>query len=278
MIDACMISRKGKVIPVESHPYIDYDIVQMDLEAGLWFYENTDNEDVKQAYIDFVAGNIKYVWHIENDIISGINGLGFKLRGFLSFVKDHLGEIEESLKKELNIKESLSVLKKESDQEFMRVRYGGVYKTKAGVREIYFRISSYGFNWHDIIWQYVYDNRNFIDYVTIVRDIASTGSGEYYRGKNGEYNLMPVAEFLEESGNPVIEWKTKLPTVRCHLALGGTINGIANLPMNPKRAQREFELLQQTENSMPQFWYEMDYLVNEILDGKPVGKVLLDYN
>ena len=27
MIDACMISRKGKVIPVESNPYIDYDIV-----------------------------------------------------------------------------------------------------------------------------------------------------------------------------------------------------------------------------------------------------------
>ena len=51
MIAACMISRNGVVFPVEAHPYMDYDFVQMNLLSGLWFYEHTENREVKQAYM-----------------------------------------------------------------------------------------------------------------------------------------------------------------------------------------------------------------------------------
>ena len=275
MYNACMISRKGRVYSVESHPYMDYDFIQMNLEAGLWFYEHTTNPDVKQAYIDLLAYYIKN----EYGSVDALCSLEIpSIDKIASFIQKHIKEITKAIENDtLSIKEILDVLVKESNQEFMRVRYGGVYKTVSGVREIYFRISSFGFNWYNIIWEYVYTNKNQIDYVTIARDIASTGSGEYYNGKNGEYNNMPIEDFLSESGNPVIEWKDKLPSVRRHLALGGMLKDIENLPMNPDRAERELECIMEAENNRPRFYYDMDYVINEILDGQPVNQVILEY-
>ena len=140
MVDACMISREGKVYPVEVHPYMDYDFIQMNLEFGLWFYEHTSNLDVKQAYIDLIAyyvnneyGSIDALCSLE---ISSIDKISY-------FICGHIKEITRSVTySELSKKEILDILVKESNQEFMRVRYGGVYKTVSGVREIYFRISS----------------------------------------------------------------------------------------------------------------------------------------
>jgi hypothetical protein len=270
-----MISREGKVYSVEAHPYMDYDFVQMNLVSGLWFYNHTVNSDVKQAYIDLIA----YYAKNEYGSVVTISSLEIpEIEKIKNFIQEHYTEIEKSIEKgNSSKKEILDVLVKESNQEFLRVRYGGTYKTVAGVREIYFRVSSIGFNWYNIIWEYVYTNKALIDYVTIVRDVASTGSSEYYKGKNGEYNNMPVDAFLTETGNPVIEWKYKLPTVRRHLALGGTIKDIENLPMNPDRAKEEFACLLEAENNRPRFYYDMDYVINEILDGQPINQVILEY-
>ena len=275
MCNACMISREGKVYAVDAHPYVDYDFVQLNLVSGLWFYNHTVNSDVKQAYIDLIAYYVKN----EYGSVDAILSLEIpEIEKVKRFVQGHFTEIEKSIEKgNLSKKEILDVLVKESNQEFLRVRYGGTYNTVAGVREIYFRVSSTGFNWYNIIWEYVYTNKAQIDYVTIVRDIASTGSGEYYKGKNGEYNNMPVETFLSESGNPVIEWKNKLPTVRRHLALGGTIKDIENLPMNLDRAKDEFACLLEAENNRPRFYYDMDYVINEILNGQPINQVILEY-
>lgn len=127
------------------------------------------------------------------------------------------------------------------------------------------------------IWQFVYNHKNLIDSVTIIRDIASTGSGEYYRSRQGIYNHMPVDDFITEKGNPVIEWKNKLPSVRRHLALGGRIKDIEKLPINPDRAMRDYERLLDFENSHPCFWQDIDYVVNTILDGQPINKVISEY-
>ena len=129
----------------------------------------------------------------------------------------------------------------------MRVRYGGVYKTVKGNRDIYFRISSVGFNWYPIIWSFVNDHKTMIDTVTITRDLASTGSSAFYCGKMGLYDHMPTDEFLTESAS-----------VRKHLAFGGTVFDLYSLPSNPERIKHAYEEIKQQEDLIPKFWYEMD--------------------
>lgn len=281
MISACMISSNGVVIPVDVHPYMDYDFVQMNLLSGLWFYEHTEDLIVKQAYIDLIVCYAKDSGFDATfdfkELLKSLETLCNNSPDFAKFLKEHNTEIERSFNNKVKLKEVLDILVKESNQEFMRVRYGGVYKTEPGNRDIYFRISSVGFNWYNIIWQFVYDHKASIDFVTIVRDLASTNSGEFYQGKSGIYDRMPVNDFLMETGNPVIEWKDKLPTVRKHLATGGTIQSIDQLPMNPDRAQAEFILMQAEENARPRFWSSIDYVMNPLLEGAPNGLVSLTY-
>ena len=275
-----MIRRDGKAFAVDAHPYMDYDFVQMNLESGVWFYEHTLNSEFKQAYIDYIAYCAKEVFKFEElelNLLIGMLDAQFAQK-FKRFVKEYIGEIQRSFEEShWSKKYLLDILVKESNQEFLRERYGGVYKTAPGVREVYFRLSSTGFNWYYIIWQFVYENRDKIDDVTIVRDIASTGSGEIYRGKHGKYEHMSVEDFICESGNPVIEWEKKNPSVRKHLALGGTIKGIKDLPINPLNAKKAYELLKDEENRFPQFWQDTDFVVNKILEGAPINQVILDY-
>lgn len=71
--------------------------------------------------------------------------------------------------------------------------------------EIYFQIGSEGFNWFPLIWQVVYDNKNFISNVTICKDQNVFGNyvSCYLDGEALEH--IPVDEFLMCNGNPTIE-------------------------------------------------------------------------
>ena len=91
------------------------------------------------------------------------------------------------------------------NQEFCRVR---VSSLKGGgiSREIYFRISSTGFNWFDAIWKVVYENRNFIENVTVVTDTQSRGGNLKTISSNGVVlSHIPPMEFINLKGRPVIE-------------------------------------------------------------------------
>ena len=110
---------------------------------------------------------------------------------------------------------------------------------------MYFRVSSVGFNWFNIIWQFVYDHRNVIDYVTIVKDEESTGYKDYYYSHGDTvYNHLPTKDFIEQSGNPYIE-STYLETV---LGKGGSIltSGLLNENQNPLRIINLVEKLDRT--------------------------------
>lgn len=94
-----------------------------------------------------------------------------------------------------------------TNQEFCRVRTSN-YKYRYGGNngEIYFRISSVGFNWFDLIWSTVATYRNFITNVSIMKDYATFGEQFVYYKINGhETKHMPTNEFLTLSGSPIIE-------------------------------------------------------------------------
>lgn len=94
-----------------------------------------------------------------------------------------------------------------SNDEFCRVRTSNIrYKYGGDNGEIYFRISSTGFNWFDAIWKTVYQNPS-IKYVTVVKDNQSTGSTgfNYYSVKGQELNKRPRQEFITLGGRPILE-------------------------------------------------------------------------
>ena len=95
----------------------------------------------------------------------------------------------------------------EFNNEFLRLRMGGLlYQERDG--SAYFRVSSNGFNWFNVIWKTVFDNKGVISDVTIVKDFQSGKTfrtDDYYIAKGKKINRMPTEEFLTLPGNPIVE-------------------------------------------------------------------------
>jgi len=264
MEKAYMIRNDGKAIPVTQHLYGNMDEVTETLFAGEWLYNNTNNSETKKAFINLVACYARFYEGLEDaqTLISDLcDVIGTYPYVYLTagFVQAHSGEIEAAFdacasggRSDIQVY-SREVIN-ELNQEFLRARYGGLYNTDKSSREMVFRVSSSGFNWYDIIWTFVYENKNLISSVTIVRDEESTGmSNEFYRAKDGSlYNQMPVDDFLTESGNPVIE--TSDPVRKLRLT-GAPLSEMKNLPMNADRIKYRYNCIVQQENRLRTFWF-----------------------
>lgn len=153
----------------------------------------------------------------------------------------------------LNIETIWSDMEHSLSQQFCRVRYGGQYNSPGGNSTIWFRISSVGFNWANIIYIFTseYRNKLGIDKITICRDYESdngdnTDEPEYfYKAKDGAiYYDMPVDEFLQEEHEHSLVFSKKslnagvIATIRNRLSLGDTeyeiacAFGTSNIPLS----------------------------------------------
>lgn len=116
--------------------------------------------------------------------------------------KELINEFKEEPSEEL-----MNLLNDLTNQEFCRVRTSN-YKVKYGGDngQIYFRISSTGFNWFDLIWNVVNKFSNVIEEVTVMKDKQTFGGKEfdYY------YDHIPTKDFLLLKGNPLVEEITDL--------------------------------------------------------------------
>lgn len=282
MKDAYMMRRDGKLFVVSFHYYIRVDDVYSVMETSEWLFDSSINSKTKSAVYNIVAWYAKYFLNIEDenfieDFISCLYSLANPISD--KFVKENNEELIKAYKLITDdYLEYASVLTVILNQEFLRVRYGGMYETNYGNREIYFRVSSDGFNWYPLIWEFVYDNKSLIDYVTVVRDAESSGViDKFYRGSSDEYNHMPVDDFISEKGNPVIESSKYGISVRHLLLNGGTKLDLRSLPMNPVSAEKSYMRIQERENKNPRFWYKEDFAISQILDGENVRSVLTEH-
>ena len=108
----------------------------------------------------------------------------------------------------LDTANTLAELNDAVNDYYLRIRLGGIYNSDGQAGDAYFRISSEGFNWFNLIWKLVYDNRDYIKFVTVVRDNQSgkgIGYDDYYTIGGKDVYQMPVDEFLTLKGNPILE-------------------------------------------------------------------------
>ena len=278
MHDAYMIRNDGEQFPCQVHYYFRENDVFRCMETGEWYCDATNRSDIKDHFINLVAWYAKYNLGCTSiqDFLKKLEELYYPVSD--DFVKSNASEIEFAFEQVKDDFETyLKPLFVAMNQEFMRERIGGMYETNYGIKDIYFRISSTGFNWYNIIWQFVYDNKNRIDSVTIVRDAESTGEKDkYYTGNAGVYDHMPVEDFITESGNPVIESKYFMPfsVGRC-LFDGGCSLDFKDLPMNPLRAQKDYDALLLRENKNPMFFYPELISLARVLNGEDVRSVFV---
>lgn len=234
---AFMIRNDGTVFSVKTHIYSSLDTEEIEdiLYANEWLYNHTGSKETKNLVLElfhsWLMGLIKAVGLVDYnkyDIISlakeeiddreGIDFVSF------NFIKEHINDILRADLKQFDLLNKLSY--RELNQEFLRARYGGMYDSSKGSKDIYFRISSVSYNWFNIIWDFVINNKDVIDYVTVVADAESTGKKDfYYKHKGREIKRMPVDEFLTLSGVPVFEGMTSCgrSLVSVNLMRGKTI-------------------------------------------------------
>jgi len=205
--NAYMIRNDGKVFDMIQHVYGSPLEVEETLAAAEWLYSATRHSSTKDLILNFIS-----TWGyqqnpdemtIVNSIHSEIDKRPYR---FLSheFIDSIADKLDES-RVVAEIEDLNDLVVNELNQEFLRARYGGMYNSFAGSKELVFRVSSAGFNWFNIIFQFVYDNKNRVDCVTIVHDEEATGSEDVYTHNGEKIEKMPINDFIMMSGNPIIE-------------------------------------------------------------------------
>ena len=216
MDNAYMIRSDGKEFPVTVHLYGAKDDVEETLFAAEWLYDHTQFQSVKKLIEKFVAAFAIYldpdikkenlVQEIVPTLLYQMNHIGYRVLSPEFIKRPPLETID--LKSLPFIQTLNQMVITELNQEFLRARYGGMYDSDSPGGEMYFRVSSVGFNWFPIIWNFVYKYRSQISSVTIVKDPESTGlSGYYYKIDGEAVDNMPTEKFITVSGNPVIDSK-----------------------------------------------------------------------
>lgn len=245
MTRAWMIRNDGKSIPVVTHLYAMQDddfSSEAEVASFLLKYAKQDHELSKyvldvwmaklvEAYLEDIGSGADIDYDIESILKYQLKHLPYRimfplsdmqyigihnnLRNFWDIysLEDFLNTVE--ISKE-NIWKDIS---DSLNQQFCRARYGGQYDSARGNSQIWFRISSVGFDWSDVIysWTAAQKVRLNIQYISICRDMESD-YGEFapdnveyfYKAKDGStYFNMPIDEyFSEEHGtSPVFSSK-----------------------------------------------------------------------
>ena len=191
---AWMIRRDGEAIPCVHHIYTGEEDIDETLFAAEWLYRHTLCENTKKTCLRLIKsysvtlGKLDFISALLDDIAD-------KPYIFLT------AEFVKSVESELTAVDTGDVFHLCDDvgtalnNEFLRARYGGMYNTKIGCRDMYFRISSEDFNWDKIICAFVNKYKLYIDTVTIVYDEESTGLINCFYKYNGKIcNKLPKEE------------------------------------------------------------------------------------
>lgn len=212
---AYMLRNDGKLIPMSknvAHPYVFSDPNskphQLIRELFIsrphdlhWFYQNTKRDETRILIKKFVTLafmlSTVYNFEISSDFLDLFQ---------LDNIPKHVNIEDDNIdiyKKDLELLGQ--ELTMQTNQEFCRMRTSDLFSMNSGSHDVYFRIGSVDFNWFELIWQVVYENKNWITSVTISPDYNSKGKDKVYNHNGVLIQHLPTDDFLTLSGKPVFE-------------------------------------------------------------------------
>lgn len=153
-----------------------------------WIYTHTNDAQTKQYILDVVSFGAQL---LKQDVPEfNINYSSSDATEYdLSYVKTLVYLIQLQL-----------------NQEFCKVRlsdkYRQVHYPKA---DVYFRITSINLDWYDILWKFIFDNKSYIDTVTIETDAEAKGNEKLYSYQGTKIDHMNINDFLTIEHAPIIE-------------------------------------------------------------------------
>lgn len=207
-----------KALPVEVHPYIYPDDLEESLSGIVWLLQNTK---AKSTVLRTLAGEAICMYlllendttldSLEDDVESLEDLTGTRLPRFM---KEDIVDFYDSGTLDVDIEKNLEFLKHSLDDEFLRIRFGGLVNTSSTSGELVFRISSSGKNWANKICKFIMEFGRATS-ITVVRDVPPFSSKpmRYYKGRSGVYDRMDVDTFIMQPGNLVIEQKSRLSSL-----------------------------------------------------------------
>lgn len=199
-----MLRNDGYLIECKNiHPYIrlnKVDSLKTSIEllfkthlADLrWLYNNTLLQEVKNNIEEFVLMSSNFYSKYKEELLN--------LFPEIKFTKVEVDE-------KYDLLSTFEYLDNCLNQEFCRVRTSGKYNKNLfnPSHEIFFRISSIKFDWFDIIWKLINDNKNWVSKITISSDPQAIGKNIIKSIGGVKIDSLDVEEFLTLSGNPILE-------------------------------------------------------------------------
>lgn len=187
-----MIRRDGEAFPCLQHLYGSTQDVEETLYAAEWLYHHTASGESKRLVLDLIAAYGASLNSHRNAVRNLL--IAIKRKPYVFLTPSFVLKIADKLR--FPVSDSVESLNRRVmerlNEEFLRARLGGLYHTVPGCRDLYFRISSHGFDWSAAITRFLQESADIIVTVTIVRDEESTGDNRFYRDKTGNaYDRIP---------------------------------------------------------------------------------------
>ncbi len=218
-----MVRNDGEIFECRSiHPYILHDVKEsfatnmVDLFNDPWFlnwFLDHSNQNIKplmKECLECLAGGVlgmddsfeaTHKFGMDKDILKiFLNELSIVVDPKpANDIDDNYIATCKALWEELNNR---------MNQEFLRVRMSDKYRGGSG-KDIYARVSSFDFNWFDIIWNLVYENRTQLSSITISADHQAgkkiNTPDMIYIIDGQPIDHMDIEEFINLNGRPLIE-------------------------------------------------------------------------
>ena len=261
---AWMLRNDGNSFPVKVHIYVmDNDDLSSEAEAASFILATHSQdkelcEEVLSAWMALLLENKVYLDISYDDLIETLKNclrtLPYKFPYSLTeseYVNifcekskvvnmdqlyDYVDEVRESLS------QLSSRIKSSLNQQFCRSRYGGQYDTYSGNSCMWYRISSEGFNWANVIYLDISEKKKRYptDSISICRDYESDYGDDlnqkeyFYKAKDGSaYYMMPLDEFLREEHEHSMVFSSEFTSgvisyIRRMLRSGSTCETILN--------------------------------------------------
>lgn len=207
-----MLRNDGRVFELDNiHPYIIsdksmpidrslYALIMHNPEDLIWFYNNTNQPELREMIKALTVQcyeNYQY-YRLTIEQITNLANI------FNTDLSDRL--ISEYPKQNKSLELCLVNINNATNQEFCRFRTSHLFiGGRSNSKDIYFRISSHNFNWFNLIWALVYENKNYIESVTIEADQQSKNTAYIYKHNGEAFDHIKTEDFININGNPIVE-------------------------------------------------------------------------